>query len=203
MIMHYTVDARGLACPQPVINTRKALETHERVVAIVDNETALENIRRMARGLGCAISEEKKNDGIYVHLEKTGADPMSSQKDHSEKAYSCSTNGPRVLVLSQDVMGKGDDALGRILMKSFFHTLAETRPVPDTIIFFNSGVKLLVDGSEVIDDIKLLEQNGVAILACGTCLDYFKLKDRLIAGSISNMYDIKELMLSASSTINL
>lgn len=103
----------------------------------------------------------------------------------------------------QDVMGKGDDALGRILMKSFFHTLAETRPVPDTIIFFNSGVKLLVDGSEAFEDIKRLEQNGVKILACGTCLDYFKLKDRLLAGSISNMYDIKEMMLTASSTINL
>ena len=201
--MDHTIDARGLACPQPVINTRKALETHERVVAIVDNETALENIRRMARGLGCAISEEKKSDGIYIHLEKTGNVPMTSQKEHPEETYSCSASRSQVLVISQDVMGKGDDELGRILMKSFFHTLAETRPVPDTIIFFNSGVKLLVDGSEAIDDIKLLEQTGVAILACGTCLDYFKLKDRLIAGSISNMYDIKELMLTASSTINL
>ena len=201
--MKHTVDARGLACPQPVINTRKALETHERVVAIVDNDVALENIRRMARGLGCTITEEKKSDGIYINIEKTGSVPSSFPKIDSEEASSCTTPRSRVLVISQDVMGKGDDALGRILMKSFFHTLAETQPVPDTIIFFNSGVKLLVDGSESIEDIKLLEQNGVAILACGTCLDYFKLKDRLIAGSVSNMYDIKELMLTASSTINL
>jgi len=201
--MKQTVDCRGLACPQPVINVKKALEPGKQVTAIVDNETALENIRRMAQTMGCSISVEKKNDGIYIHLEKTGADSSASEKENTEKPNSCSASRSQVLVISQQVMGKGDDALGRMLIKSFFHTLAETRPVPDTIIFFNSGVKLLVDGSEVVEDIMLLEKNGVAILACGTCLDYFKLKDSLSVGAVSNMYDIKELMLTASSTINL
>jgi selenium metabolism protein YedF len=173
--MKQTADCRGLACPQPVINVRKALEAGEQVVAIVDNETALENIRRMAQNMGCGISVEKKSDGIYIYLEKSGLETSVSEKENTEKTYSCSASRGQVLVISQEALGRGDEALGRILMKSFFHTLAETRPVPDTIIFFNSGVKL----------------------------DYFKMKDRLFAGSVSNMYDIKELMLTASSTINL
>jgi len=197
------VDCRGLACPQPVVNVRKAMETYGEVTAIVDNETALENIRRMAQNMGCSISSEKKSDGFYIDLEKSGADPAISKMETSQNNHAGSSNLSRVLVISQEVMGKGDDALGRILMKSFFHTLAETGPVPDTIIFFNSGIKLLIDGSEMIEDIRHLEKNGVTILACGTCLDYFKLKDGLAAGSVSNMYDIKELMLTASSTINL
>ncbi|OHD64177.1 MAG: hypothetical protein A2176_00870 [Spirochaetes bacterium RBG_13_51_14] len=201
--MKQVVDARGLACPQPVINARRALEAHSDIVAIVDNQTAVENLRRMAKSLGCSVSEEKKSDGIYLHLEKTGSGPMPSAAGNPEPVYSCAEPGTRVLAISQDVMGNGDDELGRILIKSFFHTLAETPPVPDAIIFFNSGVKLVVEGSEIIDDIKNLELKGAKILACGTCLDYFKMKDKLKAGAVSNMYDIKELMLGAGSTITI
>jgi selenium metabolism protein YedF len=200
--MKHTVDARGLACPLPVINTRKALELHNSLITIVDNQTAVENIRRMAGGLGCTVSEEKKDSDTYITITKSG-NAQPAPGDQSSDANSCAPAGPRVLVISQDVMGKGDDDLGRILIKSLFHTLAETKPVPDVIIFFNSGVTLVAEGSEVLDDIRVLEQNGVRILSCGTCLDFFKIKEKLRAGTVSNMYDIKELMLSASSTINL
>jgi selenium metabolism protein YedF len=200
--MIHRIDARGLACPQPVINATKALETHDSIIVIVDNTTALENIRRMANSRGCTVSDEKKSDGIYIVVEKKGASDELPGKEQSPVA-DCSITGPRVLVISQDVMGKGDDDLGAILIKSFFHTLAETEPSPDTIIFFNSGVRLVAEGSEVLDDIRILEQKGKKILACGTCLDFFKIKDKLKAGSVSNMYEIKELMLSATSTINL
>jgi selenium metabolism protein YedF len=201
-LMNHEEDARGLASPQPVINAAKALETHDSIIVIVDNATALENIRRMANSRGCMVSDEKKSDGIYIAVEKKSLSGELPGKDQSP-VTDCSMPGPRVLVLSQDVMGKGDDDLGAILIKSFFHTLAETEPSPDTIIFFNSGVRLVAEGSEVLDDIKLLEQKGKKILACGTCLDFFNIKDKLKAGSVSNMYEIKELMLSAISTINL
>lgn len=201
--MNHIVDARGCACPQPVIDTKKALVTHDEVITIVDNHTAVENIRRMAQNAGCAASVEKRNDGIYITLKKSGPSGVSTSKKTNNSNYSSAPAGPRVLVISQDVMGRGNDDLGHILIRSFFHTLAETLPAPDCIIFFNSGVKLVADGSEVIDDIRLLEKNGVKILSCGTCLDYFQLKDTLAAGSVSNMYEIKEMMLTASSTINL
>lgn len=199
--MTHRIDARGLSCPQPVILASKALDAHDSIIVIVDNTTALENIRRLAHSKGCAVSDEKMSDGIYIAVDKKGAPSASAHGTGA--ACAISPDGPILLVISQEQMGKGDDALGAILMKSFLHTLAETDPSPDIVIFFNSGVKLLADGSEVLDDIKLLEQKGKRILACGTCLDFFCIKDTLGAGTISNMYEIKELMLTASSTVSL
>ncbi len=190
--MKAQVDARGLACPQPVINTKKALEKNSGVITIVDNDTAVENIRRMAKSMGCTVKEAVKEDGIYMTIEKTGA--LNAAGPASPAS---------LLVISQDVLGKGDDNLGQVLIKSFFHTLAETLPVPEIIVFLNSGVKLVSHSSEVIDDIKSLEQKGVKILACGTCLDYYKLKDKILAGTVSNMYEIKDLMLSGRPVVNI
>jgi selenium metabolism protein YedF len=201
--MKKIVDARGLTSPQPVIETKKALESNDEVITIVDNQSALENIVRMAKNIGCVIDSSKKDDGIYITLKKSGTHYPSPSDTSDSSGYSWAPAGTRVLVFSQDVMGRGDDDLGRILIKSLFHTLAETKPAPDSMIFFNTGVKLVADGSEVIDDIRLLEKNGVRVLACGTCLDYFKIKDRLAAGTVSNMYEIKELMLTASSTVTV
>jgi selenium metabolism protein YedF len=200
--MKQLVDARGLACPQPVIHAKKALETNDCITLIVDNETARENIRRMAASSGFSLSEEDKPDGIYLNLIKTYP-TLTEQEAALHDAVQAASRGPKVLVISQDVMGKGDDSLGTILIKNFFHTLAETSPEPDIIIFFNSGVKLVALGSEVIEDIKILEGKGTRLLSCGTCLDFFNIKDKLQAGKVSNMYEIKELMLSASSVINL
>jgi selenium metabolism protein YedF len=197
------VDSRGLACPQPVINTKKALEKNDAVVAIVDNDTAVENIRRMAKSMGCTVMEAVKEDGIYITIEKTGSSNAAAHKSESPAGVSRTPGQASLLVISQDVMGKGDDNLGQVLIKSFFHTLAETAPVPEVIVFLNSGVKLVAHGSEVIEDIKSLEQKGVKILACGTCLDYYKLKDKILAGSISNMYEIKDLMLSGRPVVNI
>jgi selenium metabolism protein YedF len=200
--MLHRVDARGLACPQPVINASKALETHDSIIVIVDNQTALENIQRLAKSKGCSVSDERKSDGIYISLEKQGS-AQNAVANKQEERQTFPIRDERVLVISKDVLGNGDDALGAILMKSFFHTIAETAPSPDVIIFINSGVKLLAVGSAVLEDIQILENRGIRILACGTCLDYFTLKDNIRAGSVSNMYEIKELMLTASSTITL
>jgi selenium metabolism protein YedF len=196
--MSQIVDARGLACPQPVVNTLKALEDNDTIITIVDNMTAVENLRRMASNMNCTISEDKKPDGMYLTIAKlpAGADRTEST---SNQDVICKSPRPRVLVISQDVMGRGDDALGRILIRSFFHTLAETPPAPETIVFFNTGVRLVVEGSEVLEDILALEKSGTIILSCGTCLDYFKVKDRLKTGSITNMYEIKEIMLGGAA----
>jgi selenium metabolism protein YedF len=197
------IDSRGLACPQPVINTKKALENNESVIAIVDNNSAVENIRRMAKSMGCSLSEEIKGDGIYLTIEKKLSPNAAAGKNEPDIANSQPARGASLLVISQDVIGKGDDDLGRILIRSFFHILSETPPVPEAIVFLNSGVKLVAQGSEVSDDLKSLEKKGVKILACGTCLDYYKLKDKILAGSISNMYEIKDLMLSGRSVVNI
>jgi len=201
--MKQVIDARGLACPQPVIDTRKALESSESVITIVDNKTAVENIKRMAHTLGCTATEEIKDDGIYMTIEHSKYILEIAGKPQPCARNNQAAPASSVLVISQEAMGRGDDALGHLLIKSFFHTIAETSPVPEVIIFFNSGVKLVVEGSDVIDDIRLLEGKGVKILACGTCLDYFRLKDKIQAGVVSNMYEIKDLMLSGRTLVNI
>ena len=113
------------------------------------------------------------------------------------------TTGAVVVAISSDRMGRGDDQLGEVLMRSFLHTLGEANHSPDTLIFFNSGVKLAVDESPVLEDLHRLETRGVKILLCGTCLGHFELKDKVAVGEISNMYAITETMLGSGGVVNL
>lgn len=110
---------------------------------------------------------------------------------------------PIVVAISSDTMGRGDDQLGEVLIRSFLHTLGEVTPVPDTVILFNSAVKLAVTGSPVLEDLGRLEARGVTVLLCGTCLGHFELKDKVAIGEISNMYAIAETMLGAATVVNL
>lgn len=193
------VDARGLACPHPVILTRNALQENPSVTTIVDNETARENVRRMAEKAGAAVQVEERDDGIYLYIAQGGV-PRS---EPSKQPTAAPVGGPLVLVINSEFMGRGDDQLGHILVRSFFHTLGEVTPLPDTVIFFNSGVKLVVDGSPVLEDLQALSKNGVEVLACGTCLGHYELKQQIAVGVISNMYTIAETMLDAGKVINL
>jgi selenium metabolism protein YedF len=193
-----TVDARGLACPQPVVLAKQAIETNEKVKVIVDNETALENVKRLGTKLGCNVKVEKNKDNAYEIKLKRKADTAGIKDDF---APSCSTtpaaSGPLVLVISSDKMGRGNDELGYVLIRAFLHTVVEKKEKPDVMIFYNTGVKLTVQGSEVLDDLKQLESEGVQMLVCGTCLNYFEIKDKLAAGNVSNMYDILDIMSRA------
>jgi selenium metabolism protein YedF len=193
-----TVDARGLACPQPVVLAKQAIETNEKVKVIVDNETALENVKRLGTKLGCDVKVEKKEDNTYEIKLKRKADAAGTKDDF---VPSCSTtpaaSGPFVIVISANTMGRGNDELGSVLIRAFLHTVSEQAQKPDVMIFYNTGVKLTVQGSEVLDDLKQLESAGVQLLVCGTCLNYFEIKDKLAAGTVSNMYDIVETMSRA------
>lgn len=189
------IDARGLACPQPVILTKKALEDNDEIRVIVDNETARENVRRMAQSQGCEVTTDHREGDIHLSITKVCSCEIPEAAG--------TTQGPLVIVIGSDTMGRGNDELGRVLMKSFIHTTLETNPRPDTIIFFNTGVKLTVTGSEVLDDLKLLSDKGVTILVCGTCLGFFDIKDCLVAGTVSNMYDIAEAMTGAGRLVQI
>ena len=189
------VDARGLACPQPVVLTKKALAEADQVTTIVDNPTSKENVSRLAKKEGCEIQVEEKEEGVFLHLTKT----VSKE----EAPPSVPTAGPTVVVVGEDSMGRGSGELGGILVRSLMHTLNEVEPRPDKLIFFNSGVKLTVEGSDVLEDLRTLEQGGAEILVCGTCLDYFKIKDKVAVGEVSNMYTIAETLLGAGRTVTI
>ena len=197
--MATVVDARGLACPQPVIMTRNALRESDTVTTIVDNPTSRHNVTRMAEKAGCTVMAEARGDGIYLEIRKQNAPTQPAVPGMG----AAPVGGPLVLVVPSEFMGRGDEELGRILVRSFFHTLREVRPLPDSVIFLNSGVKLAVAGSPVLDDLRELCAQGVAILACGTCLGHYELKDQLKVGEVSNMYDIADALLTAGRLVSL
>lgn len=197
--MPKVVDCRGLSCPQPVIETKQALEKTKRVTIIVDNPAARDNVARFGQGQGGKVTIDEKRDGIYITIEK-GKQGKRRAKAQSSKIPG---QGPIVVVVPSDQMGRGEEELGHILIRSFLHALTEVSGRPDIMIFFNTGVKLTVKGSEVLKDLQTLEKNGVEILICGTCLDYFDLKDKIAVGQISNMYTIAETMLAAGRLIEV
>ena len=193
------VDCRGLSCPQPVLETKQALETSEKVTVVVDNTAARDNVARFGEGQGGKVAIQEKEDGIYIKITKPKGGKHSKQTQSSH----CPTTGPVVAIIRSDQMGQGEEKLGQVLIRSFLHTLTEVSPSPDTMIFFNTGVRLTSQGSEVLDDLQALEQKGVALLVCGTCLDYFGLKEKIAVGRISNMYTIAETMLSAGHLVTV
>ncbi len=195
------VDARGLSCPQPVLLTRRAMQEGQPVVTLVDNETARDNVARMARAAGWGVSIEQRGAGYAIHLTPppSGQEPLPTASEQRPARL----QGQRVLLLAADSIGQGDEELGRILMRSFLHTLLELEPKPDLIICANAGVKLVVQGSPVLEELRSLAERGVEILACGTCLDYFGLKDKVAVGTVSNMYTIAERLLAADIVVRL
>ena len=195
--MAHTIDAKGLACPQPVILAKKVLDEHGDVIVVVDNQTAVENVTRMGKSRGCTVEVRSLPGGTSeIHL-SAGVDRVPSAKTGTAKPQA----GPSVFVLSQDRMGRGDDDLGYVLIKAFLHTLTEIEQLPDTLIMYNTGAKLAAEGSEVLDDLRKLEEMGVEILVCGTCANYFGLSGKIGAGKISNMYDIAGAMASSGRLV--
>lgn len=198
--MKKEVDARGKACPKPVIMTKKALDEIESgvVITIVDNEVAKENVCKLAKSMNYNFEVEKTKDNDFL-IYITKGDVVEAENN------TCQPNifKDMTIVFGSDKMGEGSDELGKILMKGYIYTLTESIPYPSTLLFLNSGVKLTTEGSEVIDDLKKLEEQGVEILSCGTCLDYYNLKDKLKVGEVTNMYTIVENMKNATNTIVL
>ena len=196
-----TVDARGLACPEPVIATRRALRDEGAVTTIVDNDIARRNVTRMAEKSGYTVETKERADGIYLHIGDRCEVP---EKALAQAQAASGEGGPLVLVASSEFMGHGEHGeLGHVLVRGFFHALGEVEPVPDTILFFNSGVKLVVEGSPVLEDLQVLSERGIEILACGTCLGYYEIMDKLAVGEVSNMYTIAETMLGAAKVVHL
>lgn len=202
--MKNVVDARGLACPQPVVLTLKAISTANEVTTIVDNRAAVENVTRLAQSKGCSVQTNEKEDGIYLTITGSGA---SSQTTVTEHVVVCSTApasaGPLVLVVPSDCFGRGPAELGEQLMGALFNALLEVSPKPQKIIFLNSGVKLMIEGSHALDEVQALEEQGVEVLTCGTCLDYFGLREKLATGKVSNMYEIATALMEAGRIVQL
>ncbi len=199
-----TVNAIGDACPIPVVKTIKAInaltgpgtiETH------VDNETAVENVTKLAAGKGFAVSSEKVDDNHYViRIEADGAATVD-EKEADTVCTIAPKKGKVVAAIASDCMGHGDDELGRALMKGFIYAVSQLEELPDTILFYNGGAKLTTEGSVSLEDLKGMESQGVEILTCGTCLNFYGLSEKLAVGSVTNMYSIVEKLFGADKVI--
>jgi selenium metabolism protein YedF len=193
--MSMIIDARGLSCPQPVVLTKKAMEKADDLTVIVDNATAEQNVARLAENQGMAVSVEEKGDGIYLRLTRPADESLGGKVSLLFE--------PTVLLVTSATLGRGDDELGTVLMRTFIHTLGESDIKPHRLIFMNSGVKLVTTGSEVLDDLRSLEKDGVEILACGTCLSHFGLKEAVEIGRISNMYEITMALMKSAKVVSI
>lgn len=192
--MRQTVDARGLVCPEPVIMTKKALDSCDvnEVLAIVDDPTALENISRMVKNMNLESMIEEQDGSFYINISKEEIQPDKTNLRSST-----------VVLVKSNMLGQGNDALGSILMRSFMYSLTQLDGEINSLIFLNSGVLLATAGSELIEYIRQLETNGVKVVSCGTCLNFYGLTDKLEVGTVGDMYSITETMLRSSKIITL
>lgn len=191
--MERIVDARNLNCPQPVILTKKVMDEDDgnlEIITIVNQQAALENVSKLAARQGYQYKVEEKDGDFYIYMKKMAQD---DEKAEEKKDIA-------VLIKSR-LFGEGDEQLGEVLMKSFLYTLTELKGEIKHIIFMNSGVFLTCEGSPVLEHLKALEADGVEILSCGTCLDFYNLKDKLQAGGITNMYSAVEILTSAGKSL--
>ena len=201
--MEKIIDCKGMACPLPVVNAKKASEemgAGDQLTVLVDNEIAVQNLTRFAEHKGFTVSAEKKGEKEYaVVVGISGAVAEEAKED-----VACVMDVRRkgmLVVLSANVMGTGDPKLGTALMKAFVFALTKQDQLPDTVLCYNTGAYLTCEGADTLEDLKLLESEGVTVLTCGTCLDFYGLKEKLAVGGVTNMYDIVERMENAAQII--
>lgn len=194
------IDCRGLGCPRPVINTKKAMDAIDAgtVTVIVDSITSMENVKRFVKKEGYQTETEEKKDGLYIDITKQA----EGEKEQAE-CSALPTEGNYTIFITTDVLGTGERKLGSLLIKAFLNTLWDTENKPDKIIFMNAGVKLAVEDSDVLETLYLLEKGGVKIISCGTCLAFYELNEKLQVGIASNMYDIVNSLLASPKIIKI
>ena len=198
--MEVKIDARGQACPKPVIETKKALDGIQEgnIITIVDNYVAKENVSKLAKSLKLHYCVTETNGEFEISIFKGSY--AQSAEEMVQKRPDLSN---LVILVTKDVFGDGSRELGETLIKSYFYALSESEPYPKAVIFLNSGVKLPTLNPQVSEYLIKLKDMGTEIYSCGMCLDYYGLKDMLQVGDVSNMYTIVELMNEANNTITI
>lgn len=208
-LMKKITNALGEPCPVPVMKAKKGLrelKNGDTLTVLVDNETSAENLLKMAVRLSIRAELRRTDDSFQVEFFYEGqklSDKMMGKQEACEdyESKDMPKNTSAIVVAGSDRMGEGSDELGKALMKSFFYALAGMDEAPDTVLFYNGGVRLACEGSQVLPDLEQLEEQGTEILSCGACLDYYQLKSMLRAGKVTNMYEIVKIQNQAGRII--
>ena len=198
-------DVRDLACPGPVLKLRELFDDGEREIRFhVADQLSRSNVTRFATSRGAGVAVDPESDGSFV-LTITAASDSAGDRPGEAALLDCDLPGappsPVVVQIASRTMGSGDDELGALLLRSYLKTLIELERKPDAIIFYNDGVKLCCAGSVLLDDLRELEAGGIEIIACGTCLNFFELSDRLEVGRVTDMLEIAGRLAAAGSII--
>jgi len=195
------IDARGLACPAPVLQAKAALqeENPKNVRIVIDNAASQQNVQRFLESQGFQTTLEQNGED-YLVIGTCDASPSEKPQLFEEKQ---SDEKKTLVMCATDRMGFGDDELGMSLMVNFLRTLKEMGDELWRLVFVNNGVKLTIDGSEVLDDLRDFEKEGLKILVCGTCLNHFGLLEAKKVGETTNMLDIVTAMQLADKVINI
>ena len=195
-----TIDTRGKLCPQPLIMTKRAIAAAapgDEFEVLTDNPTAFSNLKSYLTELGIAFRAEEDRLRFTLSSVPAGAAPSSPDPVCGVPARPLAAvpaaKGYCVAVRS-DRMGEGNDDLGRILLRAFINALGDADRLPDHMLFYNGGVHLALEGSDTVPALQERERRGVKILVCGTCLDFYGVKERLAVGTVSNMFKITEVL---------
>lgn len=199
------IDAKGLTCPKPLVLALEALPklaAGETLAIEVDDEVAVQNLTRMAQEKKLEL--ETKVDGAITVLSMKGDAAIEVSDAEKEADELCEipavkTPGAELILVSADHMGRGNEELGKILIKGFIYALAHQEKIPTTCVFYNGGASLTCEGSELLEDIKTLEDRGCKVMTCGTCLDFLGIRENLAVGGVTNLYEIAELVSTKTS----
>lgn len=199
------LDCRGLACPQPVLRVKEALEAGAEVLEVlVDNEASCKNVQRFAGSMGCSVHMEREDADQYrlIITARAGATPHATAPEPDSRHCPPPVQGGLVYVIAADTMGRGNDELGWALMQTYVQTIVQVDPLPETIILYNGGVRLVTAESGALEALRTLQARGVEILVCGTCLDFYQLQSALQVGQISNMFAIMNATVRAAKVVS-
>ena len=194
------IDARGLPCPQPVVLSMKALAEIEsgKIIVSVDNDVARDNVKRMAEHEGCAVTVESEGDVFKLHLTKMPKAKFSPEWVTDQNVM----GGTLVYLFESDFIGRNRE-LGKILINGFLNAIVSLPKRKSQIVLVSNGVRLAIVGSYVLDTLLELNQSGFEILICGTCLDFFKIRDKVRVGTISNALEIMQVLTNATKVVKL
>lgn len=198
--MSKIIDAKGKNCPIPVIMAKKEIDNGGNAFIVeVDNAIAVENLKKLAKNQGfyTNVKEENGNFSVIFNKECEECNEILTELENK------SSLGNWAIFIGKEIIGAGSEELGKNLMKMFLYTLSESDDIPKYILFMNDGVKVPTNNEQAIEHLKELENKGVEILVCGTCLNFYNLESRLSVGKISNMYDITNAMKETEKVITL
>jgi len=200
-----TLNMLGKPCPIPVVEAKKILLQGQDVIVLVDNSIAVQNLEKMAAGLGHGFSHEQKGEAEYavtIIVKNSAGQPASCQVMQSEAMPSDASSGV-IFLITGDQIGISAEEPGKKLMQTFLYSLAQLPKAPELILLLNAGVKLASQGSEVLDNLKTLAEHGTDIRSCGQCLNYYGLTEKLAVGKITNMMEIVEFLTSSRRTVTI